>query len=401
MEAEGLIVARDGKDRRVLPVLLAFLRLGFTSFGGPVAHIGYFREAFVARLRWLDEDRFAALLALCQLLPGPASSQLGMAVGHARAGWRGALAAWIGFTLPSALLMIAFAWGAGSFAEGTGWLHGLKLAAVAVVAQAVLLMARQFAADLPRAAIAIAAALAVALIGGAAMQAAVIVAGALLGSLLLAAGLPTRPLAVAMSRRVGLILLVCCFVLLVGMPLLGELLHLKALDQLATYLRAGALVFGGGHVVLPLLQEGVVASGAVGEDGFLAAYGAAQALPGPLFAVAAYPGFLGTPGGVFGALLAVIAIFLPGALLLFGMLPFWSRLGAFPRAGPALAGANAAVVGLLAAALWDPLVQSSILGPIDAVIALAAFAALWFARAPSLAVVIGCAYAGWLNGGGL
>jgi chromate transporter len=185
------------------------------------------------------------------------------------------------------------------------------------------------------------------------------------------------------------------------MPLLGELLHLKALDQLATYLRAGALVFGGGHVVLPLLQEGVVASGAVGEDGFLAAYGAAQALPGPLFAVAAYPGFLGTPGGVFGALLAVIAIFLPGALLLFGILPFWSRLGAFPRAGPALAGANAAVVGLLAAALWDPLVQSSILGPIDAVIALAAFAVLWFARAPSLAVVIGCAFAGWLSGGGL
>lgn len=401
MEAEGLSMVEAGGDRSAGPVFLAFLRLGLSSFGGPIAHIGYFREAFVARRGWMDDTRFAGLLALCQLLPGPASSQLGMAIGHARAGWRGAIAAWIGFTLPSALLMIAFAWGAGQLADKAGWLHGLKLAAVAVVAQAVLLMARQFAADTPRAVIAVVAGLLVLLVGGAAVQAAAIGAGALLGSLLLSGNPRASGLDSRISRRTGLLLLAACLVLLLGVPLLGELLDIRALDQLGAYLRAGALVFGGGHVVLPLLEEGVVATGAVDADGFLAAYGAAQALPGPLFAVAAYPGFLGSPGGITGALLAVVAIFLPGALLLFGVLPFWSRLSAVRWAGPALGGANAAVVGLLAAALWDPLVRSSILAPFDLAIALGAFGALWFARAPALLVVAGCALAGWLGGGGL
>lgn len=382
-------------------MFLAFLRLGLTSFGGPIAHIGYFRSAFVDRRRWLDGERFAGLLALCQTLPGPASSQLGLAIGHVRAGWPGALAAWIGFTLPSALLMILFAWGARWTGAGAAGLHGLKLAAVAVVTQAVLLMARQFAGDARRLAIGIGAALAVTLAGGAATQIVAILGGAVLGVMLIDDARPLPPPAVReeVGRRLGIVLLLLFGILLLASFALSEGQGPPA--QLAAYYRAGALVFGGGHVVLPLLEQGVVATGAVDREGFLAAYGAAQALPGPLFTIAAYPGFLGQPGGIAGAVLALVAIFLPGALLLIGLLPHWSRLAAMPRAAPALAGTNAAVVGLLAAALYDPLWRSSVGGPRDALIAAAAFMALAVGRLPPLLVVAGCALAAWAVHGGL
>ena len=401
MEAQGLTGGGPASARRWPEVLAAFLRLGLTSFGGPVAHIGYFRRDFVDDRRWLDGDRFAALLALCQALPGPASSQLGLAIGHARAGWPGAFAAWIGFTLPSALLMILFAWGAHWASAGAPWVHGLKLAAVAVVAQAVLLMARQFAGDRRRIMIALGGALAMALGGGAAMQMLVILGGAALGAVMLgdARALPFPHTRERVGRRAGVaLLLIFAALLLASFALAGGR---GALAQLAAYYRAGALVFGGGHVVLPLLEQGVVATGAVDRAGFLAAYGAAQALPGPLFTIAAYPGFHGAPGGVAGALLALGAIFLPGALLLIGALPHWSRLAALPRVAPALAGTNAAVVGLLAAALYDPLWRGSVLGPIDAIVAAFAFVALTIGRAPPLLVVAGCALAGWAIHGGL
>jgi chromate transporter len=389
MEAQGLSAGRWPQ------VFLAFLQLGLTSFGGPIAHIGYFREAFVSRRRWIDEQPFAELLALCQLLPGPSSSQMGMAIGFTRAGWKGALAAWIAFTLPSAALMVGFAWGLRWVDGGAGWLHGLKLAAVAVVAQAVLQMARQFAVGAPRLMMAVLAGLACAASGGAIVQPGVIVAGALLGPLAIrdARPLPAEEDRPVVGRRTGLALLLLCAALLVVVPLAGDLLASPALRQLGVYIRAGALVFGGGHVVLPLLEQGVTATGAADRNAFLAAYGAAQALPGPLFAIAAFPGWLGEPGGVAGAALATIAIFAPGALLLFGVLPFWSRIIALPRAAPVLAGANAAVVGLLAAALWDPLWRSSVHGTMDVAIAAAGFVALWFLRAPPLVVVAGCAAA--------
>jgi chromate transporter len=291
MEAQGLSAGRWPQ------VFLAFLRLGLTSFGGPIAHIGYFREAFVSRRRWIDEQPFAELLALCQLLPGPSSSQMGMAIGFTRAGWKGALAAWIAFTLPSAALMVGFAWGLRWVDAGAGWLHGLKLAAVAVVAQAVLQMARQFAVGAPRLMMAVLAGLACAASGGAIVQPGVIVAGALLGPLAIrdARPLPAEEDRPVVGRRTGLALLLVCAALLVVVPLAGDLLASPALRQLGAYIRAGALVFGGGHVVLPLLEQGVTATGAADRNAFLAAYGAAQALPGPLFAIAAFPGWLGEP----------------------------------------------------------------------------------------------------------
>ena len=372
-------------------VLIAFLFLGCTSFGGPIAHIGYFREAFVTRRRWLDADSFTDLLALCQLLPGPASSQLGMAIGHRRAGWAGALSAWIGFTLPSALLMTGLAWGFDLLAGGGVLIHGLKLAAAAVVAQAVWLMARQFATGPRSAGIAIMATLACILTAGAWVQISVILLGAAAGAVLLAfapraPAVPGRPI----GRLLGMALLLLFLVLLLGLPLLAVSQRSAELAQFDAYFRAGSLVFGGGHVVLPLLEQGLVATGAIARDPFLAAYGAAQALPGPLFAVAAYPGFLGAPGGIAGAGLALLAIFLPGALLLFGVMPFWSRLIRQPAIGPALAGANAAVVGLLAAALWNPLLTTTIGRWTDLVIIAVTLLALIRFHMPPLFVVAAC-----------
>ena len=376
-------------------VLFTFLKLGCTSFGGPIAHIGYFRAAFVDRLRWLSAENFASLLSLCQLLPGPASSQLGMAIGHARCGWRGAVAAWIGFTAPSALLMIALAWGANLLSAAAPVMHGLKLAAVAVVAHAVLLMSRQFAADIPRALIALVACGACLLMPSAWIQVGVIAGGAAAGlTMLRGAQHPPAADPVQTGLRSAVLLLLLFGIVAIGLPLLASLVHVPALDQAAVYVRAGALVFGGGHVVLPLLEHGAVATGAVGRDQFLAAYGAAQALPGPLFSIAAYPGFLGSPGGIVGALIALVAIFLPGALILFGISPFWSTLASRSGTASALAGANAAVVGLLGAAFWDPLWISTIHDLADFAVAVCAFAGLAVLRLPSLAIVIACVVAG-------
>ncbi len=383
-------------------VFLIFLRLGFTSFGGPVAHLGYFREEFVTRRRWLGEQAYADLVALCQFLPGPASSQVGLALGLGRAGHAGALAAWAGFTLPSAVLLVLFALGIASHGDALapGALHGLKVVAVAVVAQAVWGMARSLCADGPRAGIMAAAAAAVLLVPQAGMQVAVIGAAALAGLLLFSTPPPAAhdPLDLRIGRRAALGWLALFFVLLAGLPLAVDFSDDPALAQVDAFYRAGSLVFGGGHVVLPLLQAEVVPSGWVDGDTFLAGYGAAQAVPGPLFTFAAFLGASAStgPAGWSGAALCLAAVFLPAFLLVFGALPFWERLRRAPRARAALGGVNAAVVGLLLAALYDPVWTSAILRPQDFVLALAALLALSVWKLPPWLVVLASAAGGWL-----
>ncbi|QYE34618.1 chromate efflux transporter [Polymorphobacter sp. PAMC 29334] len=374
----------------VIEVFLAFLRLGLTSFGGPVAHLGYFRRAFVGR--WLDEARFGEIVGLCSFLPGPTSSQVGVAIGLDRAGVKGALAAWLGFTLPSAILMISFAFIARSLhgPVATAAIHGLKLAAVAIVAQAVIGMARSLTPDLRRLAIAVVA-VAIVAVAGRFGQFAAIAAGALLGLILTRepgahmpahSAAPRRP---TVARRTGGACLAVFAILLAGLPFLRAATGDLGVAVADSFYRSGALVFGGGHVVLPLLRAEVVPPGWIGGDAFLSGYGAAQALPGPLFAFAAY---LGTViGGVGVAVLALVALFAPGMLLLFGALPFWSALSAQPLARAALKGTNAAVVGILASALYDPVGTGAILTWRDGVIALAGFTALTCAKVPPLAVV--------------
>ena len=382
-------------------VFRAFLRLGLTSFGGPVAHLGYFRDEFVARRRWLSEAEYAELIALCQFLPGPASSQVGMALGLQRAGLRGALAAWCGFTLPSALLMILLALGL-QHGQGIpdGVLHGMKLVAVAVVAQAVWAMARMFCRDIPTGLLALAATGLVLLWPSAIAQILVIVAGGVAGLGLretLAAPASGPGLNLVLSRRWGTTALLLLFVLLLGLPWLAQALESPGLRVFEAFYRAGALVFGGGHVVLPLLQAGVVAPGLVGTDEFLAGYGAAQAVPGPLFTFSA---FLGAamdygPGGWSGGLLCLLAIFLPSWLLVIGVLPFWARVRRHAAMRAALAGVNAAVVGLLLAALYDPLWTTAVRGMGDVAAVLCAFAALLWLKLPSWLVVLAMGLAGW------
>ncbi len=377
-------------------VLRVFLKLGLTSFGGPVAHLGYFRNAFVLKRSWLDERAFGDLVALCQFLPGPASSQVGFAIGLMRAGYPGALAAWAGFTLPSAVAMTLVAYGAGALhgPAGEGLLHGLKLVAVAVVAQAVLGMAQSLAPDRPRAAIAILALILVAFAPGGIGQIGAIVAGGLLGLVFCREGAEAAAggAEAAVSRRMGVVFLAAFFALL---ALSFAPARDGAFAFLAAIYRSGALVFGGGHVVLPLLRAAVVDPGFVSDSAFLAGYGAAQAMPGPLFTFAAYLGAAApAPGGGPGAALALIAIFLPGILILLGALPFWHALRVRPGAQAAMAGVNAAVVGLLASALYDPVWTSAVLGPADFAIAAAGFAALVVWRAPPLAVVLLTAAAG-------
>jgi chromate transporter len=379
-------------------VFAAFLKLGLTSFGGPIAHLGYFRQELVARRKWLDEAAYADLLALCQFLPGPASSQAGFALGLMRAGPLGALAAWTAFTLPSAMALVLFAFGAAAFEgpAGAGLLHGLKLTAVAVVAQAVWGMARTLCPDWQRAAIAVAAVGVVLLAAGSAGQVAAIGAGALAGLWLCrgAAAEIVGRLTVPLSRRTGAMLLALFFALLALLPLASGAGQGAAVFD--AFYRAGALVFGGGHVVLPLLEAEVVRPGWVSADAFLAGYGAAQAVPGPLFTFAAYLGTVmgPAPNGVAGAALALAAVFLPGLLLVAGMLPFWDALRRAPAAQAAMRGANAAVVGILAAALYDPLWTGAIFSPVDAALALAGFLLLTVVRAPPWAVVIALAGAG-------
>jgi chromate transporter len=378
-------------------VFRVFLGLGLTSFGGPVAHLGYFREAFVVRRGWLGERAYADLVALCQFLPGPASSQVGMAVGLMRAGWAGMLAAWCAFTLPSALAMAMVALGVAALgdAAGTGWLSGLKAAAVAVVAHAVLGMARSLAADGPRATIAVAAMAVVLLVPGALAQVGAILLGGLAGLAWLKAPAPGaahEPLASPVTRPVALGALALFFALLVILPLAAQAGGAPALVD--AFYRAGALVFGGGHVVLPLLQAEMVGGlGLVDRETFLAGYGAAQAVPGPLFTFAAYLGAAAT-GGLGGAAVALLAVFLPSALLVVGGLPFWEALRRAPQAQRALGGVNAAVVGLLAAALYDPVFTEGVPGAAAMAVAAACFVALTAWKAPAWAVVLAAAIAG-------
>ncbi len=375
-------------------VFRAFLGLGLTSFGGPIAHLGYFRAAFVVRRNWLSDAAFADLVALCQFLPGPASSQAGFAIGLMRAGPLGALAAFAGFTLPSAIAMVLIAFSAAAFSGdlGTGLVHGLKIVAVAVVAQAVWGMARTLTPDATRAAIAVGALVCVLAIGGTAGQLGAIALGALAG-LWLCRGPVAAALAqgaFGVSKTAGLVALAVFAGLLAGLPLAAALSGVPAVAQFDAFYRSGALVFGGGHVVLPLLEAATVQTGWVGEDAFLAGYGAAQAMPGPLFTFAAYLGAVGRPPleGVAGAAIALTAIMLPGFLVLVAALPFWDRFRTLAWGQALMRGANAAVVGILAAALYDPLWTSTIARWDDAVLALATFAALTLGRAPPWTVVL-------------
>jgi chromate transporter len=374
-------------------VLGAFFKLGLVSFGGPVAHLGYFRHEFVERRQWLDDRRYADLVALCQFLPGPASSQVGMALGLGRAGWLGALAAWVGFTLPSAVALILFAFGVAQWPglAASGAIHGLKIVAVAVVAQAVMGMARSLCPDRLRAALAVAAMLTVLAVPTALGQVGAIALGGLVGRL----AVRPQPLAPALhrhalvSKRLGAVLLALFGLLLVALPAWAAVTDSLLASALAVFYRAGALVFGGGHVVLPLLQSGVVPPGWVSHDTFVAGYGAAQAVPGPLFTFAAYLGAaMPAPlGGWVGGFALLLAVFLPAFLLIAGALPFWEALRQRVSAQQAMAGVNAAVVGVLAAALYDSVWTSAIHQAADLGLALAAFGLLVWGRVPPLIVV--------------
>lgn len=381
---------------RTLEVFFVFLRLGLTSFGGPVAHLGYFRGEFVERRGWLTERAYADLVALAQFLPGPASSQVGMALGLLRAGGPGLLAAWVGFTLPSALLMVAFALGVARFGNGAeaGWLTGLKVAAVAVVAQAVAGMwGSLVGGDRVRAALALGVAALLVVWPAAGIQVGALLVCALVGWRFLPgaaaeASLPPVPV----SRRVGAGLLALCGGLLLALPLLAALGPGWAL--FGTTFGAGALVFGGGHVVLPLLEAGFVPE-SVTPSTFLAGYGAANAVPGPLFTFATYLGAAQTALPAWaGAMVATLGIFLAGGLLMVGALPFWAALSARPAARSALAGLNAGVVGLLLAALYHPVFTAGIRDPRHLALALLAYAALTAGRWPAWAVVGVCAAVG-------
>ena len=386
----------DTKEQRTgspLEVLRVFLSLGVTCFGGPIAHIGYFRDEFIVRRRWIDEQAYADLVGLCQFLPGPASSQVGFSLGLMRAGYRGGLAAWTGFTLPSAIALVLFAYGAGELGGpvGIGLLHGLKLVAVAIVAQAVWGMARTLCPDRERASIAVIAALIILFSTSSVSQIVAILLGGIAGIWLCRAGAPetTGHVTVPVSHTVGLVALTAFFVLLAGLPVLRGLVNAQGLSLFDAFYRSGALVFGGGHVVLPLLREAFVTPGWISDDAFLAGYGAAQAVPGPLFTFAAYLGTVvkPSPHGLPGAVLGLIGIFLPGVLILMGTLPFWDSFRKRAGAQAVMRGVNAAVVGLLGAALYNPVWTSSVKTSGDFGIALVGFVLLTVWRAPPLVVV--------------
>lgn len=389
---------------RAAEVFRAFLILGLTSFGGPIAHLGYFRNEFVVRRQWLDEHAYADLVALCQFLPGPASSQVGFSLGLLRAGPLGALAAWAAFTLPSAMLLMLFAVGAASIDGllGSGLIHGLKIVAVAIVAHAVWGMAGKLCPDRQRASIAVAAVLLVIGVGGSPGQLGAIVLGGLAGLWLCRDGKvsPHAMLPVPVSRRTGLACLAVFVVLLAGLPLLAISTTGQGVALVDAFYRAGALVFGGGHVVLPLLEAEVVQGGWMSADDFLAGYGAAQAVPGPLFTFAAYLGMAMEGGGLGYALAALVAIFVPGLLLLLAALPFWNALRTRPAIQAVMRGVNAAVVGLLGAALYHPVWTSAVLGPRDFGLALFGFALLTVWKLPPWVVVLVCGLGGMVLGAG-
>ena len=384
-----------------MTIFLVFLRLGCTSFGGPVAHIGYFRDEFVGRQKWLQDRAFADLVALCQFLPGPASSQVGIGIGLSRGGLAGAFAAWFGFTMPSALLLIAFGYGVVAFQDAmdSGLLHGLKVVAVAVVAQAVWGMARTLCPDVQRATIAVLAACAVLAAPTPLMQVGVIIVGGLVGLAFLRTEVTTEhvSLGIPVSRSLAISFLLLFFTLLIGLPILVAAYPSHILSLVESFYSSGSLVFGGGHVVLPLLQSEVVPPGWVSNDAFLAGYGAAQAIPGPLFTFSAYLGtvLVPEPHGVVGGFICLVAIFVPSFLLVIGALPFWDSLRRAKPMQKALLGVNAAVVGLLLAALYDPVWTSAILSPADFGLAIVAFALIAFWKLPPWLVVILSALGGW------
>jgi chromate transporter len=388
--------AVTSKEASLREIFLAFLRLGLASFGGPIAHLGYFRSEFVVRRRWLDDKAYGDLVALCQFLPGPASSQVCFSLGLLRGnGLLGGVAASLAFTLPSALVLFAFAMGSGALTgpAAAGALHGLKLVAVAVVAQAIWGMARTLTPDREHAAIALAAVAMVIFIGGSVGQLAAIILGAVAGPWLGRNGTGVTghaALAFPVSRRGGAIALAIFAGLLALMPLLAELSGIGAIKLFDAFYRSGALVFGGGHVVLPLLRAAVVQPGWVSNETFLSGYGLAQAVPGPLFTFSAYLGALASPApnAWVGASIALAAIFLPGLLLVYGTLPFWDALRRRPIARAVLSGTNAAVVGILGAALYNPLWTSAVLDPGDFVLALAGFLLLTVWRIPSWSAVL-------------
>lgn len=382
------------KQGNFLEVLAVFTKLGLTSFGGPVAHLGYFRAELIERRKWMDDASYADLVALCQFLPGPASSQTGIGLGIARAGIPGGFAAWLGFTLPSAFALIAFAFGVSAIGDinDAGWLQGLKIVAVAVVAHAIWGMATKLTPDRLRITLAILAA-AVALIWPTSLaQVLIILAGGVIGWLLLPDDtlIPRQEPSFQIKKRLGAVLLAVFFVLLIGLPVVREATSNFSVAVFDSFYRAGSLVFGGGHVVLPLLQAEVVPPGWVDNATFTAGYGAAQAVPGPLFTFSAFLGAATEPGlaGLWTALVALVAIFVPSFLLLIGVLPFWDRLRAMSPVQAALRGVNAAVVGILLAALYNPVWTSAIFTATDFALALSAFLVLSFWKWPAWLVVI-------------
>jgi chromate transporter len=383
-------------------VFRASLGLGLTSFGGPVAHLGYFERAYVRQRHWLSSEEYAGLVALCQMLPGPASSQVGILIGLRRANWPGALAAWLGFTLPSALAMAAFALVAPAM-QGPALnavLHGLKLVAVAVVSQAVWSMAQKLCPDRPRTALALLAAVLLLMVGGAWIQDLALVLGAVGGALFCRniAASPGVPM-VGVTMRAGGVALVLFLILLIGLPLVGREAPHTILDMASIFYRAGALVFGGGHVVLPLVRDALVPQGWLSDNAFLAGYGAAQAIPGPLFTFSAYLGATIAPAGeaALWSVTALVFMFLPGVLIAVAGLPLWSWLGRHPAARAALAGINAAVVGVLGAALYNPIWVSAVASSSDVAIALVGFLLLERWRIPPLVIVVVCVSASLLS----
>ncbi|MET3290262.1 UNVERIFIED_CONTAM: chromate transporter [Brevibacillus sp. OAP136] len=389
---------RDKTDwQTIWNVLLISTKLGLTSFGGPIAHLGYFHNEYVRRQKWIDERSYADLVTLCQFLPGPASSQVGIGIGVMRAGMLGGIAAWIGFTWPSVIALVLFAFGIGGMdLAHAGWIHGLKLVAVAIVAQAIISMGQKLVPDRSRATIALGTAAIALLWPSSVGQVILIVVAGIIGTLLYrkAESSGSPKIHIPIPRMAATICLALFFVLLLGLPLLRNLYPVPGLTLFDAFYRAGSLVFGGGHVVLPLLEKEVVPTGWISKEAFLAGYGAAQAVPGPLFTFAAYLGAV--RGGWLGAAVATLAIFLPAFLLVVGVLPFWADIRKSPKIQGALAGVNAAVVGLLLCALYDPIWTSTIEAPADFAAAVVLFLMLVFWKMPPWVVVIAGMVVGWV-----
>lgn len=401
MEIQETAVRQEpgNKGRALLEVLAVSTKLGLTSFGGPIAHLGYFHEEYVRRRKWLDEQSYADLVALCQFLPGPASSQVGIGIGTIRAGLLGGLTAWLGFTLPSAVALVLFAFlMQGMDIGGAGWIHGLKIVAVAIVAQAILGMGQKLTPDRNRATIAIAAACVSLLWPSAWSQVLLIPAAGLAGlGMYRHTAVPDAPrLEVPIRRWVAVLCLTVFLCLLIILPFIRQFSASRSLALFDSFYRSGSLVFGGGHVVLPLLEREVVPAGWVGSADFLAGYGAAQAVPGPLFTFAGYLGAIAQ--GIPGAIIATAAIFLPAFLLIIGALPFWNSLRGSPKVQGALIGINAAVVGILLAALYNPLWTTAILAPADFALASLLFVLLVFWKVPPWIVVAAGAAGGAIMG---